>query len=182
MFILQDPFPTNSSRANQFPWNPQIMYRLRKYVSAKYPKSPPISANIFIARRKSASYLFDQPINVQEKLGMTEKEWKHVDTSAAVYQGPSKGVSKSRFHAGFLHKSRQEIAWNSCSRQVYPIALDARLIFHAITQLFSSNSRFHALKYVESRHHPFALGGRNTCSARYYSSLKKLLQVFYLFR
>ena len=74
-------------------------------------------------------------------------------------RGPPKGDSKSRFHAGFSHKSRPEIAWNSCSRQVYPITLDARLIFHAITQLFSPNSRFHAMKYVQSRHHAFPLGG-----------------------
>ena len=33
------------------------------------------------------------------------------------------------------------------------------MIFHAITQLFSPNSRFHAMKYVQSRHHAFPLGG-----------------------
>ena len=33
------------------------------------------------------------------------------------------------------------------------------MTFHAITQLFSSDSRFHALKYVESRHHALPLGG-----------------------
>ena len=51
------------------------MYRLRKYISAKYPTKPQklIFANIFIARIKSASYLFAQPNNVQEKLGITEK-------------------------------------------------------------------------------------------------------------
>ena len=54
--------------------------------------------------------------------------------------------------------SRQEIAWDSCSRQVYPITLDARLLYHAITQLFSSHSRFHALKYVQPRHHAFPAG------------------------
>ena len=49
--------------------------RLRKYISAKYPTKPQklIFANIFIARIKSASYLFAQPNNVQEKLGITEK-------------------------------------------------------------------------------------------------------------
>ena len=73
--------------------------------------------------------------------------------------GPPKGGSKSRFHAGFSHKSRQEIAWNSCSRQVYPITLNAMLIFHAITPIFTSNSRFHALKYVQSHHHAFPSGG-----------------------
>ena len=73
--------------------------------------------------------------------------------------GAPKGTSKSRFHAGFLHKSRQTIAGNSCLRKVYPITLDAKLIFHAITQLFSSNSRFHFLKYVESRHHASPLVG-----------------------
>ena len=46
---------------------------------------------------------------------------------------PPKGYSKSRFHAGFSHKSRPEVAWNSCSRQVNPFTLDARLIYHAIT-------------------------------------------------
>ena len=35
------------------------------------------------------------------------------------------------------------------------------LIFHAITPIFTSNSRFHALKYVQSRHHAFPLGGPN---------------------
>ena len=74
-------------------------------------------------------------------------------------QGGPQGGLKSRFHAGFSDKSRPEIAWNSCSRQVYPITLDARLIIHAITQLFSPNSRFHAMKYVQSRHHAFPLGG-----------------------
>ena len=78
--------------------------------------------------------------------------------------GPPKGGSKSRFHAGFSHKSRQEIAWNSCSRQVYPITLNAMLIFHAITPIFTSNSRFHALKYVQSRHHAFPLGGPFPCN------------------
>ena len=61
--------------------------------------------------------------------------------------------------AAYAHKSRLEIARNSCSRQVYPITLHARLIFHAITQLFSPKSRFHAMKYVQSRHHAFPLGG-----------------------
>ena len=77
-------------------------------------------------------------------------------------EGPPNGGLKSRFHAGFSDKSRPKIAWNSCSRQVYPITLDARLIFHAITQLFSPNSRLHAMKYVQSRHHAFALGGPYT--------------------
>ena len=36
------------------------------------------------------------------------------------FKGPPKGSSKSRFHAGFLRKSRSEIAWNSCSSQIYP--------------------------------------------------------------
>ena len=73
--------------------------------------------------------------------------------------GAPKGGLKSRFHSGFSDKWRPDIAWNSCSRQVYPITLDARLIFHAITQLFLPNSRFHAMKYVQSRHHVFPLGG-----------------------
>ena len=72
---------------------------------------------------------------------------------------PPKGGTKSRFHAGFSHKSRQEIAWNSCLSQVYPITLNAMLIFHAITPIFTSNSRFRALQYVQSRHHAFPLGG-----------------------
>ena len=79
---------------------------------------------------------------------------------SARLMGPPRGAWNHAWnHAGFSDKSRPEIAWNSCSRQVYPITLDARLIFHAITQLFSSNSRFHALKYVESRHHAFPFGG-----------------------
>ena len=47
----------------------------------------------------------------------------------------------------------------SVGRQVYQITLDARLIIHEITQIFPSNSRFHALKYVKSRHYAFPLGG-----------------------
>ena len=106
--------------------------------------------------------------------------WKKVceiyteDIVFGFIDGAPQGALKSRFHAGFLHKSRQEIAWNSCSRQVYPITLDARLIFHEITQLFSSNSRFHGLKYVESRHHAFPLGGtlmKSSCNFEYFASL-----------
>ena len=67
--------------------------------------------------------------------------------SRANITGTPKGDSKSRFHASLSHKSRPEKASNSCSRQVYPITLDARLIIHTITQLFLSNSRFHVLKY-----------------------------------
>ena len=47
-----------------------------------------------------------------------------------------KGGSKSCFHAFFLHKSCTDIAWNLCSRQVYRITLDTRLMYHAITQFF----------------------------------------------
>ena len=47
---------------------------------------------------------------------------------------PPKVDSKSRFHAGVSYKSRPDIAWNSCSRQVYPNTLNARFIWHAITQ------------------------------------------------
>ena len=36
-------------------------------------------------------------------------------------------------HSDIIHYL---IAWNSSSRQVYPITLDARLIIHAITQFF----------------------------------------------
>ena len=72
--------------------------------------------------------------------------------------GLPKGDSKSRFHAGFLHISCPEIAYNSCSLQVYQIMLDATLITHKIIQFFLSNSRFHALNYVESRHHAFPFG------------------------
>ena len=82
--------------------------------------------------------------------------------------GPSKGDSKSRFHAGFLHKSRPEIAYNSCSRQVYPITLDATLIIHEITRFFPSNSRFHALKYAESRPHAFPLGAPHIAMSTFY--------------
>ena len=89
-------------------------------------------------------------------------------------KGPPKGGLESRIHAGFSDKSRPEIARNSCSRQVYPITLDARLIFHAIRQLFSSNSRFHALKYVESRHHAFPLGGPFKVQSSYKNSKHKI--------
>ena len=41
-------------------------------------------------------------------------------------------------YAGISHKSRSEISWNSCSRQVYPITQDARLIYHAITPIFTN--------------------------------------------
>ena len=75
------------------------------------------------------------------------------------YLGAPKGPSKSHFHMGFLHKTRQEIAWNSCSHQVYPTTLDARLITQEITQFFPFNSRFNTLKYVDSRHQAFPLGG-----------------------
>ena len=87
---------------------------------------------------------------------------KSFKNSNSLYMGPPKGSSKSRFHPGFSHKSRQEITWNSCSRQVYPITLNTVLIFHAITPIFISNSRFHVLKYVQSRHHAFPLGGPPT--------------------
>ena len=60
-----------------------------------------------------------------------------------------KGDLKSRFHASFSPESRPEIAWNSCSSHIYPITLDPRWMYHAITQLFSSNSRSNALKYVK---------------------------------
>ena len=50
---------------------------------------------------------------------------------------PPKENSKSRFHAGFSHKSRHENAWNSCSRLVYLITLDARSIFFSIQCPFS---------------------------------------------
>ena len=49
---------------------------------------------------------------------------------------PPKGDLKSRFHPGFSHISRLVIAWNVSSRQVYTITLNARLIYHAITQFF----------------------------------------------
>ena len=60
----------------------------------------------------------------------------HGTIDAYIYGAP-KGDSKSRFHTGFLHKSRPEIAWNLCSRQVHPITLDARLIYYAITHFFT---------------------------------------------
>ena len=78
------------------------------------------------------------------------------DFSAILIGGPQGGL-EIPLSSRISHKSRPEIAWNLCSRQVYPITLDARLIFDAITQLFSSNSRFHALKYES--HHAFPLGG-----------------------
>ena len=57
-------------------------------------------------------------------------------------RAPQGGLSKSRFQAGFLYKSRPEIAWNSCSRQVYLITLNARLIYHTITKCFHPISVF----------------------------------------
>ena len=82
----------------------------------------------------------------------------HMLGASLFLKGASKGDYKSCFHAGLLHKSRPEIAYDLCSRQVYPITLDAKLIIHEITQSFPFNSRFHALKYVESRHHAFLMG------------------------
>ena len=62
--------------------------------------------------------------------------------------GLPNGDSKFRFHAGFSHKSRPEIAWNSCSLQFYPITLNARLIIHATFSIqfpfsCSKSSSFH---------------------------------------
>ena len=72
--------------------------------------------------------------------------------------GSRKGGSKYRFHAGLLHKSHPGIAWKSCSRQIYPITLDDRLIYHAITQFFIQFpfSRFEICPITPSR---FPLGG-----------------------
>ena len=60
---------------------------------------------------------------------------------AQTLEGPQ-GGSESRFYAGFLRKARPEIAWNSWSRQVYPIMLDARLIYPAIMQFLNAFSVF----------------------------------------
>ena len=64
----------------------------------------------------------------------------HLDSPCAfikgmcyLYQRAPQGGPKSRFHPSFLHESRPEIAWYSCSSQVYPITQDARLIIYAIT-------------------------------------------------
>ena len=46
-----------------------------------------------------------------------------------IFTGAPKGGSNSRFHAVFSNNSRSEIAWNSCSRQVSRITLNARLIY-----------------------------------------------------
>ena len=73
--------------------------------------------------------------------------------------GLPKGPLKSRFNAGFLQNHAKKLPEIHVHRQVYQITLDPKLIYRAMTQLFSSNSRFHALKYVESRHHAFPLGG-----------------------
>ena len=88
----------------------------------------------------------------------------HKKSPIVFFHGTPKGGLKCLFHAGILHKSRLEIVWNSCSRQVYPITLDARLTIHEITQFFSSNAHFHALKYFEQRHHAFPLGTPTICT------------------
>ena len=71
---------------------------------------------------------------------------------------PPKGGLKSGFDAGFSHKSHPEIAWNSCSRQVYLITLDARSIIYAITHIFIQFpfSRSEICRITPSR---FPLGG-----------------------
>ena len=58
--------------------------------------------------------------NIQSLLSSTTPEL-HSFTYISVYlyryissNGAPKGGSKSRFHAGFSHKSCPEIAWNSC--------------------------------------------------------------------
>ena len=43
----------------------------------------------------------------------------------------------------------------------YIITSDATLIYHAITQFSYPKSRFHALKYVQYRHHTFPLRSSN---------------------
>ena len=73
---------------------------------------------------------------------LKELLWGKWSLESVESKGPPKGASKSRFHAGFLHKSRLEITWNSCSRQIYPITLDVRLIYHVITQFFSFKFQF----------------------------------------
>ena len=82
-------------------------------------------------------------------------------------EAPKRGLKiplSSRFFAQITSRNCLNVMFTSCSRQVYPITLDARLVIHTITQLFSSNSRFHALKYVESRHHASPWEGP-TCEA-----------------
>ena len=76
------------------------------------------------------------------------------------------GSSKSRFHAVFSHKSRLEISLNSCSRKAYPITLNARLIYHAITQFFIQFpfSRYEICLVTPSR---FALAGPTESNKRW---------------
>ena len=88
-------------------------------------------------------------------------------------QGAPKRGSKSRFHACFFAQITPQNAWNLRSCQVYSITPDFRLIFHPLTLIFSSNSCFHALKYVQSRHHGFPLGG---------PSKQNILKIFQIFK
>ena len=76
-------------------------------------------------------------IGVSLKFSFCKRRFTQIchDTYAYFYRTP-KGDSKTRFHAGFSHKSSLEIAYNSYSRQVYPITLDVTLIIHEITQFF----------------------------------------------
>ena len=71
------------------------------------------------------------------------------------YRGHARGAWNPAFKQDFA-----QITPRNCLKFLFtpslPSMLDARLIFHAITQLFSSNSCFHALKYES--HHAFPLG------------------------
>ena len=74
------------------------------------------------------------------------KQLLHGQILVELIRGLPKGALKSRFHAGLSHP-------RNCLKFMFTPSLhnhaDARLIFHAIMQLFSFNSRFHALKYVQ---------------------------------
>ena len=71
------------------------------------------------------------------------------------YKGPLKGSLKSRFHIGLRANYAQKLP----EIHVHTNTLEPRFIYHAITQSFSSNFPFHVLKYVQSSHHSFPLGG-----------------------
>ena len=91
-------------------------------------------------------------------LGLTS-QWNNAPQKN--WKGAPKGGLKSRFHAGFSDKLRPEIAWNSCSRQVYPITLDADFSRnHAIILTQFTFSRYEICPITPS---PFSLGGPLSC-------------------
>ena len=73
-------------------------------------------------------------------------------------RGP-KRASTSRFYASMSHKSRPDIFWNLCSRQVYPTTQDARLIYNVITLFF--------VQFPFQRFLPTYLMGRNVVGRKW---------------